>query len=65
MKNKIFFTLVVLFITASVMAQPGGGPGGPPCWPPEDCVPIDGLSTLLLAGGALYVGKNRKKFFNQ
>lgn len=56
MKKFSFFTfLLLLSFTIDLKAQPpdpGGGNGGPNCFPPP-CVPIDGgLSWLLLAGTA-------------
>ena len=60
--RKHILSLLFIFVCVLSFAQPGG-PGGPGCWPPEDCLPIDGLSSLLLLGGAAYIGKNRKKIF--
>tara|TARA_B100000508_G_C11398152_1_gene246879 strand:+ start:143 stop:367 length:225 start_codon:yes stop_codon:yes gene_type:complete len=60
--KKLFSILVIFILSFSfdLYAQgppdPGGGTGGPGCFPPP-CVPIDGgLSWLLLAGTA-YGGK--------
>jgi hypothetical protein len=60
--NKVFligaFTILCLFATDAFAAgppNPGGGKGGPPCWPPP-CVPIDGGVSFLIAAGVLLGG---------
>ena len=51
-KNLLYFIstlllLVNIWSNNSVFAQGGG----PPCWPPEACIPINnGIWILLLAG---------------
>lgn len=59
--KSIFLGLILIFCFYFSQAQPGGGPGGPPCGSPP-CgggagggppVPITGIEMLLMAGGAL------------
>lgn len=67
--KKLISLLFIFFLSFSIdlKAQPpdpGGGTGGPNCFPPP-CVPIDGgLSWLLLAGTA-YGGKKIYDISNQ
>ncbi len=67
---NIFFTLTtILLVVSDVCAQPGppgGGMGGPPCWPPSSCDPAiplnNGLIFLLIAGLALTYFFFKKRF---
>jgi hypothetical protein len=55
--TAIFFCLISL--TNTLQAQPpdpGGGSGGPSCFPPP-CIPIDGGLSWLLIAGTIYGGK--------
>lgn len=57
MNLRLFVILLVLF--ASVTAVPAFAQPAPP--PPLNEVPLDGLSTLLLAAGAAYGGRRLMK----
>jgi len=55
--KTILFILMTIGVFENVLAQagpPGGGTGGPPCWPPSSCdpaIPINnGLILLLIVG---------------
>lgn len=48
------FLIAVLFLLLSAVSVMAQGPAPPP---PLNQVPLDGLSMLLLAGGAAYGGK--------
>ena len=53
----VMATLVAVFISSALMAQPpSSGTTGPPCWPPP-CIPIDGGTSLLIIAGLIYGGK--------
>ena len=76
MTKKISLYIFLVFISLlciniDVNAQPGppggGGPGGPPCWPPSTCeTPINNDLIFLLIAGlglAIYFIRNNKKQF--
>jgi len=62
MKTTLRLFLFLCFLAVPLVglfAQPGGsggGPEGPPCWPPP-CIPIDGGISLLIGAGMLLGGR--------
>ena len=62
LNKKIFFLIIILFISKFYFSQPGP-PSGPNCWPPP-CIPVDGgisIFTLLsiLFGYKFLLKKNK------
>jgi hypothetical protein len=72
MRNLVYFLLALSFLLYLSMfnyliAQGPPGPptggGGPPCWPPSTCIPIDGGLSFLLVAGAVYGAKKMHNNF--